>query len=280
MSEEETANTLTQRSWLERLSTALLREPQDREQLIGLLRDAQQRELLDAEALAMIEGVLQVSTMRVRDIMVPRSQMVVIDFDAKLSEVLPIFIETGHSRFPVIGEHRDHAVGIILAKDLLAYHFKMRAEPFDITSIMRPPFFVPESKRLDVLLREFRLSHNHMALVVDEYGGIAGLVTIEDVLEEIVGDIEDEYDTDEEPNIKKHADGYYFIKALTPIEEFNEFFSESINDEEFDTIGGLVVSKLGYLPKRGEILEIGLYQFKVLQADNRRIRLLRVKIKK
>ena len=145
---------------------------------------------------------------------------------------------------------------------------------------MRPPFFVPESKRLDVLLREFRLSHNHMALVVDEYGGIAGLVTIEDVLEEIVGDIEDEYDTDEEPNIKKHSDGYYFIKALTPIEEFNEFFSDNINDEEFDTIGGLVVSKLGYLPKRGEILEIGLYQFKVLQADNRRIRLMRVKIKK
>lgn len=278
MSDDDSESNINNKSWFERLSSALLREPKDREQLVELLRDAQQRDILDAEALAMIEGVMEITTMRVRDIMIPRSQLVVVEQDATLAEILPLVIESGHSRFPVIGENRDEVIGILLAKDLLPYHFEVQEQPLHLVEIVRPAVFVPESKRIDVLLREFRLNHNHMAIVVDEYGGIAGLITIEDVLEEIVGDIEDEYDIDEEPNISKNKDGIYVIKPLTPIEEFNEFFHSNISDEEFDTIGGLVMSKFGYLPKRGEMIEIDNFQFRVLHADNRRIRLLRVKV--
>jgi magnesium and cobalt transporter len=263
-------------SWLERLSQALLREPQDREQLLSLLRDAEQRDLLDAQALGMIEGVLQVSEMQVRDIMVPRAQMVVIPQAATLEELLPQVIESGHSRFPVIGDNRDEVLGILLAKDLLRYHNKPAA--YQIKDILRPAIFVPESKPLNVLLQEFRIKHNHMAIVVDEYGGVAGLVTIEDVLEQIVGEIADEFDVDDDAYIKKHSDTVYILKALTPIAEFNEYFSTQLNDEEFDTIGGIVTQTFGHLPKRGETTVIHHFRFKVLHADNRRLHLLQMSI--
>lgn len=268
-----------QRSWLERLSIALLREPQDREQLVKLLRDAEQRQLLNAEALMMIEGVLQISDMQVRDIMVPRAQMVTIELNEKLAEFLPQIINSGHSRFPVIGEDHNEVVGILLAKDLLTYNDTQKTR-FNMRDVLRPAVFVPESKRLDTLLQEFRRNRNHIAIVVDEYGSVAGLVTIEDILEQIVGEIEDEYDIDEETFIKKHSDNQYTIKALTPIEEFNQYFHSNLDDSEFDTIGGLVMQAFGHLPKRGEAVIINGFRFKVLSADNRRIRLLRMQIRK
>lgn len=268
------------KTWLERLSQALLREPQDREQLVKLLRDAEQRHLLDAQALTMIEGVLQISEMQVRDIMIPRAQMVFINHVLPLHKFLPQVIESGHSRFPVIGEDRDEVIGILLAKDLLPYHNDEQKKHFNIKDILRPSMFVPESKRLDILLQEFRRNRNHMAIVVDEYGGVAGLVTIEDVLEQIVGEIEDEYDIDDEAFIKKISETQYTIKALTPIEEFNEYFAVLFDDREFDTIGGIVMHAFGHLPKRGETIVIDNFRFKVLSADNRRIHLLRMQIRK
>ncbi|MGE3919688.1 MAG: HlyC/CorC family transporter [Gammaproteobacteria bacterium] len=271
---EEQDELIPQRSWFERLAAALVGEPQDRAQLVEFLRDAQQRNLLNADALAMIEGVLEVSKTRARDIMVPRSQMIVVEEDATLSDLLPIILDSGHSRFPVIGDNRDEIVGILLAKDLLPYHFKLTDKPLDLKTLIRTPVFVPESKRLDVLLREFRLNRNHMALVVDEYGGIAGLITIEDILEEIVGNIEDEYDIEEKPNILPAANNRFFVKALTSIEEFNEYFKSNFSDEEYDTIGGLVMNRFGYLPKRGEMVIIDSFKFRVLHSDNRRILLL------
>jgi magnesium and cobalt transporter len=262
-----------QRSWLERISQALLGEPQDREQLIELLRDAEQRNLLDADALNMIEGVMQVSELRVRDIMVPRSQMVVVERDAPLDQSVAVIGESGHSRFPVIGETRDEVVGILLAKDLLPYLAKGGTN-FDVREVLRPAVFIPESKRLNVLLKEFRASRNHMAIVVDEYGGVAGLITIEDVLEQIVGEIDDEHDTDEGAQIRAHGDGRYTLRALTPIEEFNEYFGANLSDEEFDTIGGLVMNKLGYLPRQGEVVTFDGFTFRVLHTDRRRLHLL------
>ncbi len=261
------------RSWFDRLSQALLREPRDREQLVGLLRDAQQRNLLDADALGMIESVLQVSEMQVRDIMIPRAQMVMVSRDAATEEMLPIIIESSHSRFPVISDSRDEVVGILLAKDLLRYRFD-GSSVFDIKDVMRPAVFIPESKRLNVLLKEFRASHNHLAIVVDEYGGVAGMVTIEDVLEQIVGDIEDEHDIDEDVFIRKRSETSYVLKALTPIEDFNEYFHTAFSDEEFDTIGGRVVQAFGHVPKRGESVVIDRFEFKVLRADNRRVHML------
>lgn len=272
MAEDETQ----QKSWLERLSHALLREPQDREQLIQLLRHTASKKILDIDALGMIEGVLQVSEMQVRDIMVPRAQMVVVEKDAAPKEFLPTIIQSKHSRFPVTGETRDEVVGILLAKDLLRYTFGDE-EKFNIRNILRPAVFIPESKRLNVLLREFRAKHNHMAIVVDEYGGVAGLVTIEDVLEQIVGEIADEYDLhEEESNIKKISKTQFNIKALTPVSDFNEYFGSDFSDQEFDTIGGFVLQQFGHLPKRGESVTINKFTFKVLHADNRRIRLLRI----
>jgi magnesium and cobalt transporter len=276
MSVERTNNGTSSRSWLERLSFALLGEPKDREQLVELLRDAQQRELLDPEALTMIEGVLQVAEMQVRDIMVPRAQMAVVERDAPLEDILPAVIESAHSRFPVIGDNRDEVVGILLAKDLLAYYGQDNARNFNVRDILRPAVFIPESKRLNVLLKEFRASRNHMAIVVDEYGGVAGLVTIEDVLEQIVGEIVDEHDIEEDTYIKKHNDNVYAVKALTPIEEFNHYFFANFSDEEFDTIGGLVMHRFGRLPRRGEVISIDRFRFKVLNADSRRIHLLQV----
>ena len=270
------------RSWLEKLSQALLREPQDREQLTALLRDAEQRNLLDAGALAMIEGVLNVSDMQVRDVMVPRSQMVVVKEDDSPESILSVVVESAHSRFPVIGDTRDEVVGILLAKDLLTY-FGQRAarcgddEPrFNLRDLMRPAVFIPESKRLNVLLKEFRASRNHMAIVVDEYGGVAGLVTIEDVLEQIVGEIDDEHDVTEGGLIRKRTETQYTVKALTPIEDFNAYFGTAFSDEDFDTIGGLVVHAMGHLPRRGESITLEGLRFTVLRADNRRVHLLRV----
>lgn len=263
------------RSWLERLSNLLLREPQDREQLVALLRDAEQRQLLDANALAMIEGVLQVSIMQVRDIMIPRSQMIVVNEDTTLEECLPIIIESGHSRFPVIGDDRDEIIGILLAKELLgAMHDDKQMQRFDIHDSLRPAIFVPESKRLNVLLQEFRHSRNHMAIVVDEYGGVAGLVTIEDVLEQIVGEIADEFDVEEDAYIKQHSKTEYIVKALMPLDEFNEHFNTQLEGKDADTIGGLVMRHFGRLPKRGEIIKLPPFEFKVLHADKRRIHLL------
>ena len=276
MAVEQNNNGASSRSWLERLSFALLGEPKDREQLVELLRDAQQRELLDHEALTMIEGVLQVAEMQVRDIMVPRAQMAVVERDALLEKILPIVIESAHSRFPVISDNRDEVVGILLAKDLLTYCGRENTVNFNVRDILRPAVFIPESKRLNVLLKEFRASRNHMAIVVDEYGGVAGLVPIEDVLEQIVGEIVDEHDIEEDTYIKKHNDNVYAVKALTPIEEFNHYFLSNFNDDEFDTIGGLVMQRFGRLPRRGEVISIDRFRFKVLNADGRRIHLLQV----
>lgn len=271
MSEDPTEH---KRSWFERLSDMLIREPKDREQLMEVLRDAEDRDILSSEMLSMIESVLQVSEMQVREVMVPKSQMVVVEHDSKLEDLLPLVIESGHSRFPVMDDTGNDVVGMLLAKDLLPYCFKKTESEFNFKDIIRPAVFVPQSKRLDILLREFRVNRNHMAIVIDEYGHIAGLITIEDVLEQIVGEIEDEYDTDEEDDIKKHEDGTYTVKASTPIDEFNEYFHTKFSDEEFDTIGGLVLQGFGYLPKRGETITIEKYRFKVLHSDNRRIYLL------
>jgi magnesium and cobalt transporter len=263
-------------TWLERLGASLSGEPQDKEALIKLLRDAENRKLLSTEVLSMLEGVMQVSEMQARDIMIPRLQMTVIKADLPLEEIMPIIIDSGHSRFPVIGETRDEVLGILLAKDVLKCYHQHRELSFNVGDIVRPATFVPESKRLDSLLKDFRRTHNHLAIVADEYGGIAGLVTIEDVLEQIVGDIEDEFDPTEEAFIKKLSESEFTLDAQTPIEDFNEYFHAQLSEEEFDTIGGLVLKELGHLPKRDEQAQIGEFQFTVLNADNRRIKLLRM----
>jgi len=260
---------------LERLSALLMREPEDREQLVTLLHSAFERNLLDGDALSMIEGALQVSEMQVRDIMVPRSQMDVIDVNEPPDKFIPHVIATAHSRFPVIDKNRDDVIGILLAKDLLRYY--AGEEEFRVRAMLRPAVFVPESKRLNVLLREFRANRNHMAVVVDEYGGVAGLVTIEDVLEQIVGDIEDEYDFDEsEDNIVREQSGDYRVKAQTEIAAFNQIFGTQFSDTDFDTVGGMVLHRLGRLPKRGEAITIGGLRFHVLRADSRRLHVLQV----
>ncbi|MCD6045027.1 MAG: magnesium/cobalt efflux protein [Gammaproteobacteria bacterium] len=265
-----------QKGWLERLSQVLLREPHDKEELTELLRHAAERGIIANNALQMIEGVLSVSELQARDIMVPRSQMVVVEIDETVDEFLPRITESGHSRFPVIGENRDEVIGILLAKDLLNYDLKKEGsnQAVQIDSLLRKAIFIPESKRVDVLLREFRMEYNHMAIVVDEYGGVSGLITIEDILEEIVGEIEDEYDMDDEVNITTHDQRHFIIKAITPIEEFNEYFNLKWSDEEFDTVGGILVAKLGHLPKKGEHITFDDLNFKILQADSRRVKTL------
>ena len=275
MSEDQASNSNLSRSWLERLGSALMGEPKTREELIKFLRESQQRGLLDGDALAMMEGVLQVSEMQVRDVMIPRAQMVVVHQDWPLDRILAEVIESGHSRFPVIDEGRDDVIGILLVKDLLRYTVS-GGEGFNLHDILRPAKFIPESKRLNVLLKEFRGTRLHMAIVVDEYGGVAGLITIEDVLEQIVGEIDDEHDIDEEGDIRRHAPNNYIVKALTPVEDFNEYFKAELDEERADTIGGLVMMEFGYLPKRGEQVDIGGFGFRVLRADNRRIHLLNV----
>lgn len=268
------------RSWLERLSTLLGREPKDRAELTEVLRDAEDRDILSSEMLGMIERILQVSEMQVREVMVPKAQMVAVLKDSSFNDVMAIVIESGHSRFPVIGTGDEEVVGMLLAKDLLKY-FNQDTSQFDLSQITRSAVFTSQSKRLDILLREFRVNRNHIAIVLDEYGHVSGLVTIEDVLEQIVGEIEDEYDIDEEDShIKKLHDGSFIVKASTLIEEFNDYFHSQFSDEEFDTIGGIVLQAFGHLPKRGDSIKIHHYRFKVLHSDNRRIYLLEVKVVK
>ena len=264
------------KSWLERLSQVLGSEPSSRSELIDLLRASQERELIDADALKIIEGALTVADKQVREIMIPRSQVVFIKAEQKPSEFLPVVIGSGHSRFPVIGEGEDEILGILLAKDLLPLALNDRESAFQLKSSLRSHASIPESKRLDVLLQEFRAARNHLAVVYDEYGGVSGIVTIEDVLEQIVGDIEDEYDFEEKGSINEHNDGTYSVRALTDIEDFNEYFDTSLSTEEFETVGGVVTHAFGHLPSRGEEVQIDKFCFKVLNADGRRVHLFKV----
>ncbi|MCF6781721.1 HlyC/CorC family transporter [Stutzerimonas stutzeri] len=275
MSEDRSSN--GQKSWFGKITQAFAHEPKNREELLEVLRGAHQNKLLDSEALAIVEGAIQVADLQVRDIMVPRSQVMSIRADQSPREFLPAIISAAHSRYPVVGDSLDEVIGVLLAKDLLP--LILQDDPhsnFDIKDLLRPATFVPESKRLNVLLREFRANHSHMAIVIDEYGGVAGLVTIEDVLEQIVGDIEDEHDIEEDSYIRPLPSGDFLVKALTPIGNFNEFFQSEFPDEEFDTVGGLVMNAFGHLPKRNEVVEIERFRFRVLNADSRRVHMLRI----
>ena len=262
--------------WRARITRALAGGLQDRAQLLELLGEAQRRGMLDVDALGMLEGALAVADMQVRDIMVPRSEMVCIRRDDPLARVLPQVVASGHSRFPVVDGDKDDIVGILLAKDLLRVTAGSPTAKFDMRECLRPAVFVPESKRLNVLLREFRGKRNHMAIVVDEYGGVAGLVTIEDVIEQIVGDIADEYDVEEDQGIRRDGDRLYTVRGTTRIDEFNEYFGTELGDEEFDTIAGLVMQQFGRVPRRGESVQLAGMEFRVLRADRRRIDSLRV----
>jgi magnesium and cobalt transporter len=261
--------------WLKRLTRAP--EPQDRDELARCMREANERGLIDADALTMLEGVLAVGDLKVRDIMVPRAQMVFVRRSDPAARILPVVVESGHSRVPVMDEDRDDIVGILLAKDLLRLGTDASEERFDIREYMRPAVFVPESKRLNVLLREFRRNRNHMAIVVDEYGGVAGLCTIEDVIEQIVGDIDDEFDVEDDQNIRRDAERQFTVRGATRIDEFNEFFGAHLSEEEgVDTVAGLLLKQLGRLPRRGESANLDGFEFRVLRADRRRIDALRV----
>ena len=263
-------------SLLERLSALLSREPEDRDELLALLHSAFDRNLIDADALTIIEGALQMSDMQVRDVMVPRAQMDCVHLDDPIDTIANFAIDTAHSRFPAIGDGKDDVVGILLAKDLLRY---FAGRELDLRTMLRPAVFIPETKRLNELLREFRVSHNHMAIVVDEYGGVAGLVTIEDVLEQIVGDIEDEFDLDEiGDNIRLASKGRYRVTATTAIEDFNAAFATQFSDGEYDTVGGLLMRQFGRLPQRGEMVELEGLRFQVLRADSRRLHALLVEL--
>src|SRR5580693_6984732 len=270
-------DTSTTGRWLKRLTQSLSGEPQDRAELLTLLRETAERGLVDADALEMLEGVLAVADLQVRDIMVPRIQMVSVRRDDPPARILPVVIESGHSRFPVMDADRDDIVGILLAKDLLRHFAADASASFDIREYMRPAVFVPESKRLNVLLKEFRRNRNHMAIVVDEYGGVAGLCTIEDVIEQIVGDIDDEFDVEDDQNIRRDAERQFTVRGVTRIDEFNEYFGARLSEQEgVDTIAGLVMKQLGRLPRRGESVSLDGFELRVLRADRRRIDALRV----
>lgn len=275
------ANGSSGKSWAARLLQVFAGEPKSREELVDLIQDAEDRDLIDNDTREMIEGVLDVAELKVRDIMIPRSQMVTIDIHQGVDEFLPIVIDSQHSRYPVVTDNKDHVEGILLAKDLLSYGFNMTDEVFSLDKVMRPAVIVPESKRVDVLLKEFRSNRYHMAIVVDEYGGVSGLVTIEDILEEIVGEIEDETDAhgnDEKNNIRRLSPSRYSIKALTTIEDFNQYFDTNFSDEEHDTVGGLVAHGFGHLPQAGEEVKLGNMTFRVTNADKRRIQQLQVSL--
>ncbi len=275
MSDENSAgNGPNTRTWLEKLGRAFGGEPKSRDDLIELLRDVAAHGLIESDTLAMLEGALEVDELQVRDVMVPRSHMVVISENASINDILPVITESGHSRFPVVGEDRDEVRGILLAKDLLQM-FSQNTE-LVLSDHLRPAVIIPESKRLNVLLREFRVSKNHMAIVVDEYGGVSGLVTIEDVLEEIVGDIDDEHDAEAVQDIERLPGGNYRVQALTPIDDFNDALGTDFSDAEYDTIGGLVVAEFGRLPESGEAVTIGQWRFEVESADDRRLRAMMV----
>lgn len=266
------------RPWLGPLLKHFRKDLQTKEQVVEALQDAKDRDIIQTETLSMIEGAMEVAEMRVRDIMIPRAHMVVIERDAPLEKILPIVRDSAHSRFPVISDDRSEVVGLLLAKDLLAYCGEGAKKDFDIRDLLRSAVFVPESKRLNVLLNEFRASRNHMAIVVDEYGAASGLVTIEDVLEQIVGEIEDETDVTDGTQILKRGENQYSVKAQTPIEDFNEYFGSAFSDEEFDTIAGLVTNQLGHLPKRGDEIHVERFVFKVLKADSRKVQLLGLRV--
>ncbi len=268
------------KSWFEKVSQLFQGEPQNRDELVEVIHDAELREVISEDTREMIKGVLEVSDLRVRDIMIPRAQIVALKIDNTVEELLSTVISSAHSRFPVVNEDKDHIEGILLAKDLLQYGFKNNDEPFSLEQVIRPAVVVPESKRVDVLLKEFRSQRYHMAIVVDEYGGVSGLVTIEDILEEIVGEIEDEFDHDsaEDIEIRQVGKQLYMLKALTPIDHFNEAFNTQFSDEEFDTVGGLVSHAFGHLPERNEKIEIEGIEFKIISADTRRLIQLRVKL--
>ncbi len=274
MSEDQSNNGSGRQTWMERLAKVFSSEPRNREELKELVNESCEKGILDAEAVAMIEGALSVSEMQVRDAMVPRSHMVVIPLDIPLDEFLPLVIDSGHSRFPVIGEDRDEVQGILLAKDLLR-HYLENSGPLDLKALVRPAVVIPESKRLNMLLRDFRASRNHMAIVVDEYGGVSGLITIEDVLEEIVGEIDDEHDEEEEAPIKPLGKSRFQINALAEIEDFNETFNCVFSDEDYDTVGGLLLAEFGRVPERGEeVVLADRFKFRVTASDNRRIIML------
>jgi len=263
-------------SWIRKLGRALSGGAEDREDLAQLMRQALERGVIDADALQMLEGVLGVSDLQVRDIMIPRAKMVAVRRDDPPEKLLPVIVESGHSRFPVIDDDRDDVVGILLAKDVLRLYAAGREDDFDIRECMRSAVVVPESKRVNVLLKEFRRNRNHMALVVDEYGGVSGLVTIEDAIEQIVGEIDDEFDVEDDSNIRKEAERQFVVRGGTPIAEFNEYFSTTLSDAEFDTVAGLVMQQLGHLPRRGETVVIEGIEMRVLRADRRRVDALKV----
>jgi magnesium and cobalt transporter len=271
MNEDQSGNGSGKRTWVEKIGQAFSHQPRNRDELIELLTATTEHGIIDADALAMMEGALAVSETQVRDAMIPRSQMVVVHADSPLAEFLPHIVESGHSRFPVIGEDKDEVVGILLAKDLLP-HVAPGGPPIDLAAVIRPAVVIPESKRLNVLLRDFRVSRNHMAIVVDEYGGVSGLITIEDVLEEIVGEIDDEYDEDEEAFIQPSGDDRFVVQALTPIDEFNEAFGCAFSDDDYGTIGGLLLAQFGRVPEFGDTVTLGdRFEFRVVKANNRRI---------
>ena len=277
MNDERTASDASEKSWIDKITLLFSSEPRNRNDLEDVLSIAADNEVIDEDARSIMEGAMQVSDMQTRDIMIPRAQMMVIKSDCTLEEMLPQIIRSAHSRYPVIGEGTDDILGILLAKDLLPQILNEDNSGVDIRDLLRPTMVVPESKRLNVLLREFRENRNHMAIVIDEYGGVAGLVTIEDVLEEIVGEIEDETDAATDHFIRKITNDDFFIKALTPIDDFNEYFKTDFSEEEFDTIGGLVIQAFGHMPGRNETTTIGNYEFQVINADQRKIQSLRMR---
>jgi len=265
------------KSWIDKIAQVFSDEPTDTKSLLELVRNAEADRVLDADALSIIEGALQVSSMQVRDIMIPRSQVITVPADLAAVEIIELITKASHSRFPVIGDNVDNVLGILLAKDLLPLALNNAADKFQIKDVIRPATFVPESKRLNVLLKEFRETRQHMAIVIDEYGSVCGAVTIEDVLEQIVGEIEDEYDVDDDSYIKKFDEENYIVKALTPVDEFNDYFSTAFSDQEFITVGGLVLQQFGHIPERGETIKIGTFLITVLNADSRQIKLIKVK---
>lgn len=276
MSDDQSSLDPRPRSWIDKIAGVFSDEPTDTKGLLEVLRNAEQDQVLDTDALGIIEGALQVSNMQVRDIMIPRSQVVTVPGTLSLPEIVDLVTRASHSRFPVIGENVDNVIGILLAKDLLPLIFNGDNDKFDIKDIVRPATFVPESKRLNVMLREFRETRQHMAIVIDEYGSVCGAVTIEDVLEQIVGEIEDEFDVDDDSFIKKFDDENFIVKALTPVDEFNDYFHTEFSDQEFTTVGGLVLQHFGHIPERGETINIGRFLVTVLNADSRQIKLLKV----
>lgn len=276
MSDDQTSIDLRRRSWIDKIAQVFSDEPTDTRSLLDLLRNAEQDDLLDADALGIIEGALQVSSMQVRDIMIPRSQAVIVSTSMPVRETVEMVAGASHSRFPVIEENVDNIIGILLAKDLLPLCLKGIPENFNLKKIVRPATFVPESRLVNVLLKEFRERRNHMAIVVDDYGSVSGIVTIEDVLEQIVGEIQDETDIEDDSHIKKFDDRNHIVKALTPIDDFNEHFATELDDREFNTIGGILLQEFGHIPERGESTRIGPYLVTVLNADNRHIKLLKV----